>query len=185
MKNKIKYCLIFFVAFLGTTVYAQDNTNMYSTANGVIQITAVIDDTTVVAQGRELHVILNYENAAVTLQLDLSTLTTGNTTLDSLLALQEGKFIVFTGALSLDYINTGDHPPQEFEVKGTLSCDPDHSQVEGEGILEHIYNGWYSSVLEMTFYINLSDIGITPPVKGMSEDIQVEISESILNNKMD
>ncbi|MEZ4923218.1 MAG: hypothetical protein R2780_08625 [Crocinitomicaceae bacterium] len=185
MKNLLAFSLLMLMLMINVAAKSQDNSNIYSTANGVIQITAVINDSSVVAQGRELHVVLNYDNAALTMQLDFSTLKTGSAQLDSILARNAGEFIVFSGSLGLDYIQTGDHPPQNFEVKGTLSCDPSGQLVEGKGLLEHIYNGWYSSIFEMSFYINLNDIGITPPIEGMSENIQIEISEAILNQAMD
>jgi hypothetical protein len=177
MRQSLRYTFILFTLIVSNKSLAQD---IYGTANGIVQITAVVNDTVVLAQGRDLKIVLNYETAEIMLELDKNTLSTGSSYLDSLLYENYTAPIQYIGQLDLDYIRTQKHPPQDFEVDGFLSCDPTNHEFKGQGHLEHIFNGIYSCILTLSFHLSLEEIGIEISFPGVADEIHVEIVQTVL-----
>jgi hypothetical protein len=81
-------------------VKAQDN---YTTTNGLIVITATIDDKPVIYASDELQATLNYQTAEIEFELDKNNLRADD---DFILQLFNPSILRFTGKLGIDYIRT-------------------------------------------------------------------------------
>lgn len=171
--------VVFFILFT-TSINAQD---VFRTTNGKIQLTGVWNDSVLTVRSDELIIIMNYETAAFHLKLDKSTLKTGIDSLDARLKKLERNYIEYEGKLGIDYIITHDHPPLDFIVEGYLNCFPHNEHIVGKGRLEHIFQGYYSCILNMTFHISLKEINMEINLPGLKDEIHVEILQSVLNQE--
>lgn len=170
--------LAFLILILGFNSQAQE---VYGTANGLVQITGVLDDSVLFASSNELVVILNYETAEFELRLDKSTLTTGVDSLDIRLKSLKDEFIIYTGKLGIEFIKTQKHAPQDFDVEGELVWNSKNEIISGLGHLEHIYSSVYSCVLNMSFHLNLDDLKFDIGLLGLEDEIHVEILQAVLS----
>ena len=176
-KLNIKWATFLFLV-VGFNSQAQE---VYGTANGLVQITGVLDDSMLFATSNELVVILNYETAEFELRLDKSTLTTGVDSLDIRLKSLKGEFIIYTGKLGIEFIKTQKHAPQDFDVEGELIWNSKNEIINGLGHLEHIFNSVYSCVLNMSFHLNLDDLKFDIGLLGLEDEIHVEILQAVLS----
>jgi len=168
------------IGLIMAMTYTSKAQTVYGTTNGVVQITGLWNDSSFTARSNQLGVILNYETAAFQLRLDKSTLVTGIDSLDKLLSQSTGHIMHYEGTLGIEYIKTQKHPPLDFDVEGFLTCNPHYERLAGKGRLVHIFGDYYSCILNLTFHINLkeTDLGINLP--GLSDDIHVEIVQTVL-----
>jgi hypothetical protein len=165
-------CELFFLS----RVNAQD---IYRTQNGDMLITAVSGDTVFKVTSKELLILLNYKDASITIKMDKSTFKTGNDSIDKKLALMK-DIIEFKGKLDLEFINTQDHPPLDFKVKGILSSN--QKTIYGDGRLAHIsFRGTYSCLLTLRLNLKMKDLGLNFEAFDLKEDIQIEIAQTVLN----
>lgn len=171
---------VIILSALSSTLWSQE---IYRTTKGYFQATAVIEDTTVLAESNDLMVVLDYESAEIKMILDKRTVTTGNSNLDSLIHGSSQRELIFNGELDIEYINTKNHPPQDFKVSGYLECEPHNEYLEGKAHLEHIYSGYYSCVLALSFHLNLEELGLMPQLKGFEPDIHIEIAHTVLKRE--
>jgi len=180
MKNTLYIAiLIFFGISISNQTKAQGG-DVYRTQNGNMIITVVSADTVLKITTKELLVLLNYNNANITIKMDKSTFKTGNDSLDKKLALLKYDIITFKGKLNIDYINTNGHPPLDFEVKGIISTN--QKIIAGSGHLEHISShGLYSCLLTLKFNLKISDLGINIEGLHLKDEIQIEVVQAVLN----
>jgi len=64
-----------------------------------------------------------------------------------------------------------------------LNCDPHYENIIGKGHLENISGNIYSCILNMTFDLNLEEINLNIDLPGLSNDVHVEILQTVLKNK--
>lgn len=170
-------CWIFFLH----QAKAQD---FYQTKNGNMLITAVSADTAFKVTTKDLLILLNYENANITIKMDKSTFKTGIDSLDKKIAQLKYDIIEFNGKLDIEYINTTGHPPLDFVVEGIISTN--QNSISGDGHLEHISNrGTYSCMLTLKFNVKINDLGLNFQGLNLKEDIQIEIVQTVLNKSED
>jgi hypothetical protein len=132
-------------------VKAQDN---YTTTNGLIVITATIDDKPVIYASDELQATLNYQTTEIEFELDKN----------NLLAER--------------------HPVQKFLVEGTLSSSSDNQfDIHGLGTLSHLYsqsgNSW---LLNLSFHMAHDEVAkllLAAPPPGV---IHMEIIQTLLDH---
>jgi len=169
-----------FFSLTSLTLSAQE---IYGTTNGTIHISANVEDTVLIAVSKNLGVILNYDNASFKLNLDKSSLKTGNSYLDSLLETHKYDPIKFEGQMGIEHIKTEKHPPQDFEVNGYITCSPHYLSVSGRGYLEHIFGDYYSCILNMTLFLNPEEINLTEVLPKLKGQIKIEIIQSVLKRQ--
>jgi len=170
-------CEIFFLP----QVNAQD---IYRTQNGDMLITVVSADTVFKVTTKELLILLNYENANITIKMDKSTFKTGIDSLDKRIAKLKYDVIEFKGKLDIEYINTAGHPPLDFKVEGIISTN--QKTISGDGHLEHISSrGLYSCLLTLKFNLKINDLGLNFEGLNLKEDIQIDVVQSVLNKSED
>lgn len=181
MIKKILLLITLFVQLnLGTGVNAQQ---IYATSNGRVRITAQLDGAPLVAVSNNLTVLLNYETAQFEIRLDKSTIKTGVDSLDNRLSYLQGDLLIYKGKLGVEYIQTESHPPQDFVIEGYLNCASHYGSIIGQGHLEHVFSGVYSCILNMTFHLNLKAMDLNVGLDGLSNEVHVEIIQTVLKNE--
>ena len=172
--------ILYWIIFL-PQVNAQD---VYRTQNGDMLITAVSADTIFKITTKELLILLNYDNANISIKMDKSNFKTGIDSLDKKLAQLKYEIIEFKGKLGIQNINTNGHPPLDFKVDGIISTN--QKTISGNGHLEHISSrGMYSCLLTLKFNLKINDLGLNFEGLNLKEDIQIEIVQNVLNKIRD
>ncbi len=172
--------ILYWIIFL-PQVNAQD---VYRTQNGDMLITAVSADTIFKITTKELLILLNYDNANISIKMDKSNFKTGIDSLDKKLAQLKYEIIEFKGKLGIQNINTNGHPPLDFKVDGIISTN--QKTISGDGHLEHISSrGMYSCLLTLKFNLKINDLGLNFEGLNLKEDIQIEIVQNVLNKIRD
>lgn len=177
----IKILALISLSFWSTIVNAQNlDDKIYETADGVIQIIGVLNDTVLIAESNEMVVVLNYETAEFFLTLDKSTLNTGNDSINNMLSKLKNDFLRYEGKLGVDFVKTEDHAPQDFEVEGYLTNQTHQIRIVGKGHLEHIYGDARACVLNMRFELHLADVGVNLGIEGLADEIQIETRQTVM-----
>lgn len=173
--KKIKLVIFLFTCILGTA-FSQDN--VYYTRNANLQIHGEFDGKSLHGKTKQLGITLDYETTEIILKLNLNDL---EFDVDSLNQILENNFseIEFKGKLSLEYINTDDHPPQKFKVEGWVEVDNEKKEIEGNGELHHIDQADnIACMLGMTIILNLEDFNIIIPK--LENEIGLVIQQALL-----
>lgn len=166
-------------AFQGQT----QDPKVYRTKKGRITISTVYEDSAVIAKSDELIVLLDHENAEFTMTLDKSTLKTGHKVLDAFIESGDVEKLRFQGELGLDYIETDQHKPRDFDVEGTLNIFPEQHIIEGEGELVHIFGGQNACVLTMTIRMDPEELGVAKNLPGLGGGLHIEIAQTVLKDQ--
>lgn len=160
----------------GSKIEAQE---IYGTSNGSISLTGVRNDSTLTAVSNNLVVLLNYETAEFEMRLDKSTLHTGVKSIDEKLEQLNRDVLIYKGKLGLEFIETHNHPPQDFVVGGYFTWNPNNESIFGKGHLEHIHGVVYSCILNIILDVNLKDIDIV----GLDDKVRIEIMQTVLKRE--
>ena len=173
--KKIILIIIFFSGILGNA-FSQDD--VYYTRSANLQINGEFDGKSLNATTRQLGITLDYETTEITLKLNLNNLSFDEDSLNQLI--ENNHFeIEFKGTLSLEYINTDDHPPQKFKVEGWVEVGGEKKKIEGKGELHHIdQSDNFACMLGMTINLKLDDYNIQIPK--MENEIEVVIKQALL-----
>ena len=176
MKKKVYRSLIyriFIIALLFNSAFEVMAQEVVATNKGTISIRVNYNDSIFLATSNQLQINLNYQTAKFNMSLDISTLKTGQDSLDSIFDQAKNKVILIEGALDIDIVQTHDHPIQEFAVEGYLICGMHNELLKGKGRLEHVYGDVYSCILTIVFELDLTKSQIDLGVIGLSDKISV------------
>lgn len=133
---------------------------MYYTRNATITVSVSIGDNLIPFQSDELSVKLDYETAEIIMHLPLNSLHSGIDSLDRQLKTLNDE-ASFDGKLGLEYINTDNHPPINFDLEGWLVLDPNKQLITGKGQLHHNANSSeYACMLGLNLKLNFEDLNI-------------------------
>ena len=169
--------LSFLLAFNLQTVKSQQ---LYLTREGSIGIKAIVKDTAINILSKHLFVSINYNNAEISLTLDLRTLLSNNDSLNLLLALS-GEQVILKGRLNIPFINTHKHAPQKLNFEGELFANGIRKIIPVTGTLIHIADANpVACELSIKFNILLSDFNVTDTPLNISDPVSVEILQAIL-----
>ncbi len=186
-KSKLIHLVSLIVStfFIGTnlTNAQSQNNESYGSANGAIEIVGVLNDTILIAESNELVMVLNFETGEFLLNLYISSLRTGNDSINKLLKKLDEVELQFKGNLGVDFIKTVDYSPQDFEVKGYLKHEPEYQYISGKGHLEFLYGDTPTGMLSISFKINLADIDIFLGIEGLEDEIQIEIMQTVTKSE--
>lgn len=185
MGNKSKYGILFLrvilllIAILSFNHYfAQD---VYRTQNGNVLITAVSSDSIFTFVSKDVEIYLNNSQATFTMTIDKSTLKSGNKRIDEELILMKSDEIVISGELGVENIGNNDHSPLDFDLEGVISTN--NKIVLGRGRLEHLSpEGNIACLLTLNFIINKDDLGLNLEGLDLSDEVQLDIVQVLLNN---
>jgi len=174
----LKY--IFFVLVFSSINFsnAQD---IYRTQNGNILITAILSDSIFKVTSKEVIIFLNNSQATFSITLDKSTFKSDNKQVNDELALVKSDEIIFYGKFDIKNIDNNDHTPLDFDVEGVISTNK--KTLVGIGRLEHISSeGNISCLLTLKFNLSKNDLGLNLEDMDISDEIQIDIVQVLLNN---
>jgi len=155
---------------------------IYGSANGDIQIVGVLNDTTLIAESNQLVMVLNFDTGEFLLVLDISSLHTGNDSLDKILKKLGEDKLEYKGNLGVDFIKTVDHSPKDFDVGGYLTHASENRYLAGKGHLEYLYGDVKIGVLRLIFKLKLAEMNIHLGIEGLEDEIQIEISQTVIKS---
>lgn len=156
--------------------YAQEE---YRTSKGQLVIKVILDGQSVTISSKELLMRLDYESGKVFMKQKTSALASNNDSIQAALENMEDEFITFEGNLGLDYINTVEHPPQDFQIEGVLY--PVNVYVLGSGLLVHRVQGTSSAcLLSLSFNLNIDDLYPDYKIAGLNNELQLSIIQSLI-----
>jgi hypothetical protein len=170
--------ILFGVFFIAGSIHAQE----FGTSDGLIVITATIDDKQVTYASNELSVDLNYETAEFEFKVEKASIRADD---EFQLQLFNPVEIKFKGKLGLDYIRTENHPVQKFQVEGSIESQPDNIvNVIGQGTLRHLFhrNG-LSCLLSVSFHLLKESMEDLQIISGPHEAIHIELIHGILDHQ--
>ena len=179
MKNIEKILIgIFLLSFIQTTVRAQE---IYRSIEGTISITMGYNDTVLIAGSHHLMVTLNYETGDISFKVPYESFRTFIDSVDTNILKLKNQWMEFKGKLGVLYINTKKHPPQKFDVEGTMLTSVPPTNVIGKGIINHISSGSdIACELTLKFQFRLSALNIQQAFYNANDNIQIDIQQAIL-----
>lgn len=159
-----KGLLIIWSLCFGITSTAQ----LYTTQSGKILVNGKYNDENVAAISNQLHIQVNYDRSELYMYLEISTLVSGNDSLNRLLQKFAGADMHFSGRMNINYVQTKSHPKQNFSTTGVLSINGVSRPFSFSSILEHFPRGNVSCNFNALFTINLNEFGVvTKPGENM------------------
>lgn len=187
MKNisTLRYLIILLFSAVTLSAASQGFDGVYATINGLIEVRAVYKDSVYRGYSNRLRAHLNYDNASLILNLDLSTLQTGIDSIDKLWKKKlSDKNWQLKGKLSLQYINTKDRKTEKLTMEGYLYNGNGMYKVQGDGELRHVLGDPISCILTLNFRLNLPQLGVDMDnAENLSPDVMVNIQQSILKKE--
>ena len=175
MKN-----ILFIVTLILVSVPSSYAQNVYYTKSATLKLNGELDGKAFSLDSRQLGVMLDYETTEMIIRFPLNSLKSGVDSLDRLLK-SSALEAVFDGTLSLEYINTENHPPLKFTSEGWLTVGNSKTLIIGEGELHHLDDaGQIACMMGMTLHLNLKDLNLQNPVSGMKNDFEAVITQAVL-----
>ncbi len=169
---------IFFLSFFQTTLWAQE---IYRSIEGTISITMGYNDTVLIVGSHHLMVTLNYETGDISFKVPYESFRTFIDSVDTNILKLKNQWMEFKGKLGVLYINTKKHPPQKFDVEGTMLTSVPPTNVIGKGIINHISSGSdIACELTLKFQFRLSALNIQQVFYNANDNIQIDIQQAIL-----
>lgn len=156
---------------------AQD---VYYTKSATLKLNGELDGKALQLDTRQLGVMLDYETTEMIIRFPLNSLKSGVDSLDSFIK-KSALEVVFDGTLSLEFINTENHPPMKFTSEGWLTVGNSKTLITGEGELHHIDDtGQIACMMGMTLRLNLKDLNLRNPLPGLKDDFEAVITQVVL-----
>lgn len=179
MKNfRQSFTAIIFLLFFQSVSLAQQ---IYRTREGTIAITMSYNDTVLIAGSHHLVATLNYENGEIYFKVPYESFRTFVDSVDTNLIKLSGQWMEFKGKLGIPYINTQKHPPQKFDVEGTMLTAVPPAFVKAKGTLVHIASGGtIACELTMTMRFSLSALNIQDAFYNAKDLVQIDIKQAVL-----
>ncbi len=160
-----------------TSCHAQKT---YQTETGFIQLAGRFNNENVLAESKHLHLLLNYDNAQFQMQLAIPTILSGSDSLNAYLKKPSNdSLILFSGKMDIDYVQTKNHPKQQFKVQGIMKLNKKERPFQFTGTLEHLNGSQASCQLSGNFTLSLRDFGIN--TNKDESLVNVRFNEIIIN----
>ena len=175
----LKYLLAILLYFGINSGIVSAQNELYRTSTGRLFIKADLNDTAINLNSDELVIMLDYETGDIILKQEISSLIADNDTIQSKLSELKDIYLKFEGKLGLDYINTTDHAPLDFQVEGIMY--PQNVHVIGTGHLEHIAQKTSSAcLLSLTFILEPEVVFPENQFPELHKNIYVKVVQSLL-----
>jgi len=169
--------VIFMSSIIGTTL-AQGS--MYYTRNANLQVHGEYQGESFHGRSIQLGITIDYEAAEILINLNLNALTFDVDTLNTIVQATPQE-IDFKGTLSLEHIDTDDHPPLKFTMEGWVNIDDELTKIKGHGELRHIdQSDDLACMLGLVMVLNLNDFGVEIP--GLENGVELVIKQALLKN---
>jgi len=154
--------------------------DVYYTKSATLKLNGALDGKALQLDTRQLGVMLDYETTEMIIRFPLNSLKSGIDSLDRLIK-SSALEAVFDGTLSLEYINTKNHPPLKFTTEGWLTVGNSKNLITGAGELHHLDDaGQIACMMGMTMHLNLKNLNLRNPVPGLKDDFEAVITQAVL-----
>ena len=167
---------VFGSIFLINGLNGQDT---YTTNHGTIAIKTSINNANITLVSNDLNLLLNYKTADVTFNTALNNFSADKPVTDTSILSGELKF---EGSLGIEYINTTEHPKQNFNTEGVLKKGDNNIQISGSGTLEHLYSRQkIACLLSLKYNINQENAMKIFPKSDITSGVHIEIIYAVLD----
>lgn len=173
----------FFIAAIGVLLVAwhtSAQSETYYALNARMEVRVVWNGKIVPFRSNKLAIALDYETTEMRLHLPVHSLHSGIDALDQALQTHAHPEIDFAGTLSLEYINTEKHPPQDFEFEGDLRWGDAHRlPIRGTGQLIHLNDqGQLACLFSVEAILSARSLGIE--WAGLEDELRVIVTQALL-----
>jgi hypothetical protein len=174
---------VFLVLFFAFGYYSQAQT-MYNTVEGHIVVIGEYKGERIVAQSNELTFYLNYTTKVFIGRIDLKTLKTGVSFLDSLiLANNDTVWLSFSGTIPDDDFIIWKHPVLKLNVPVIAKINGIQRQLVLVATIEHIEKSG-SFVCSLTGFIDLSISLLNFDVEGLKDTVKAQFFQLLLKRQL-
>ncbi len=164
------------------TVSAQ---NIYKTEDGHLEMMTLAGDKLLKAETHKLSLYLDYSNKVVNGILDLKTLSTDNTEINTILTQEEDPLILrFSGGVpSTDFLSKV-HDPINFNWLVSITYKGNTYKALFRATITHVYlSSSMSCVISASGQILVKDIGLDNVIPGLGKTIDVQFAQTVLKLK--
>lgn len=173
--KKINLIIILLIGLWG---YAFTQNDIYYTRNANLEVHGKFNGENLHGSTKQLGISLDYETSEITLKLKINNIEFDVDSLNKILVNNQSE-IEFRGVLSLEYINTNSHPPQNFNVEGWGGVNDEKKRIKGTGELYHIdQSGNLACMLGMTIKLNLHDHNVNIP--RLENEVEIVVQQVLL-----
>lgn len=174
--------LIVFLLLIPSHPNAQD---IYNTVNGQISFVGVHGDTSFVATSNKLVATLDYSTGMIKFRVDLSTIETKNDSLQERFHKISPQKLTFDGNINKGNLNTKEHGRRGLLIGGDLSLNrlTDYKEVNAFMICYPAAEGDIACQLSIDFNLNLEEYELDERFPHVYENMNIQISQAILERK--
>ena len=173
--KKINLLFLLLITILGNSVAQY---NVYYTRDANLQVHGEFNGKKLHGSTKQLGITLDYETTEIILRLNLKNLSFDADSINTIVQATDSE-LKFKGKLSLEYINTEDHPPQKFTINGWVEINDKKKEIEGNGELHHIdQSGNFACMLGMTIELKLDDFNIN--ITRLENEVEIVITQALL-----
>ncbi len=177
MKSKLLTFAVLLITFCEVTAQ-----KIYTTKDGHIEMMTLVDGKPIKAESHNLALYLDYDTKVVNGVLDLKTLSTNSSEINTLLKEQEEKLILrFTGPITdVDFLSKR-HEPINFNWLVDVTYKGETFKSQFKATITHIEQGLnMSCLISATGQVLVSDTGLDSIIPGLEKVINVQFAQLVL-----
>jgi hypothetical protein len=155
---------------------------IYKTVDGHIEIMTLVDRKPIKAESHNLALYLDYDSKVVKGVLDLKTLSTNVTEINTILKEQEDPLILrFMGTIpSVDFLSKR-HEPINFNWLVDVTYQGKTYKSQFKATITHIAQGFsMSCLISATGQVLVSNTGLDSLIEGLDKTIEVQFAQLVL-----
>ena len=155
---------------------------IYKTERGHIEMMTLLNKKSTSAESHKLALYLDYDSKVVNGVLDLKTLSTESTEINTILEEQEEPLILqFTGTIPSQDFFSKRHDPIDFNWLVTVTYQEKSFKAQFNATITHIEQGLaMSCLISARGQILVSDIGLNSVIEGLDKTIEVQFAQLVL-----
>jgi len=177
MKTKLLTITVLIITFCEVTAQ-----KIYTTKNGHIEMMTLVDNKPIKGESHKLALYLDYDSKVINGVLDLKTVSTNVSEINTILKEQEDNLILrFTGSVpSVDFLSNR-HDPINFNWLVTVTYQGETYKSQFKATITHIEQGLnMSCLISATGQVLVSDTGLDTLIQGLDNTIEVQFAQLVL-----
>tara|TARA_R110002049_G_scaffold116099_2_gene268426 strand:+ start:3609 stop:4151 length:543 start_codon:yes stop_codon:yes gene_type:complete len=154
----------------------------YKTDEGHILMMASVNDKSVKAESHKLILYLDYDSKVVNGALDLNTLSTDVSEINTILQEQEDPLMLrFTGTIPSHDFLLKRHDPINFNWLVTVTYQGNSYKAQFKATITHIEHGIaMSCLISARGQVLVSDTGLDSLIEGIDKTIEIQFAQLVL-----
>lgn len=156
--------------------------NIYKTEGGHIEMMTLVNNKTIKVESNKLALYLDYDSKVVNGVLDLKTLSTESTEINTILQEQEDPIILqFSGNIPSQDFFSKRHEPINFNWLVTVTYLEKSYKSKFSATITHIEQGLaMSCLISARGQVLVSDTGLDSLIEGLGKTIEVQFAQLVL-----